>query len=208
MKILLTLFLFISSSSIYAWIEEDSSMKLTDEIKRILEYSSIKEQYQSADKKSQVILYRSGKTLEEGEIADEILNFIIDDDSLWLYEGYGFNYFDITYLNNNNALFKECSNRACQSVIFNFQNKKITPLGGGSYEVIDDKYIRLNHSKSYDENGAYWVDKLVNFQGELVKIISGPKTEYWDCKPLNQILVGYDVSSLEQPLDECIYVFR
>jgi hypothetical protein len=96
----------------------------------------------------------------------------------------------------------------CGSFIFNFHNKKITLLGGGSFEIINDKHIRLNHSKRYDENGAYWIDQLVNYQGDLIKVISGPKREYWKCKPLKAILDGDDVSPLEQSLDECIHVFR
>lgn len=208
MKTLLTLFLFILSSSIYAWIEEGSSMRLTDEMKQILEYSSIKEQYQSPDKKSEVILYRSDKTLEEGEIADEILNITTDNDSLWLYGGYGQNFHDFSFVDNTNLIFRECSNRACFSIITNFIDNKITYLGGGNYEIINDKHIRLHHSKSYDENGAYWIDQLVNYQGDLIKVISGPEREYWKCKPLKEILDGYDVSSLEQSLDECIHVFR
>ena len=77
MKTLLTLFLFILSSSIYAWIEEGSSMRLTDEMKQILEYSSIKEQYQSPDKKSEVILYRSDKTLKKVKLQMRFLTLLL-----------------------------------------------------------------------------------------------------------------------------------
>jgi hypothetical protein len=189
-------------------ITKDSLIKLTNEMEKIIEYSSIKEQYQSPDNKSKVILYRSNKTLEEGEVADEILNFTTDNDSLWLYGGYGQSFYDISFLDNANLIFQECNFFVCGSAIFNFHNKKITLLGGGSFEIINDKYIRLNHSKSYDENGAYWIDKLVNYQGDLIKVISGQKSEFWKCKPLVVILDGYDVSSLEQSLDECIHVFR
>ena len=189
-------------------ITKGSLIKLTNEMEKIIEYSSIKEQYQSPDNKLKVILYRSNKALEEGEVADEILNFTTDKDSLWLYGGYGQNFYDLSFLDNVHLIFQECNFYVCGSAIFNFHDKKITHLGGGSYEIINDKHIRLNHSKSYDENGAYWIDQLVNYQGDLIKVISGPEREYWKCKPLKEILDGYDVSSLDQSLDECIHVFR
>ncbi|BBB23847.1 hypothetical protein CVFO_0595 [Isorropodon fossajaponicum endosymbiont JTNG4] len=130
-------------------ITKNSFIKLTNEMEQIIEYSSNKEQYQSPDNKSKVILYRSNKTLEEGEVADAILNFTTDHDSLWLYGGYGQSFYDISFLDNVHLIFQECNFFVCGSFIFNFHNKKITLPGGGSFEIINDKHIRLNYSKTY-----------------------------------------------------------
>lgn len=210
MKILTTLFLLIFSNSIYAWIDDkDANMEFTNEIKQILAHSSIKEEHLSPDKKSKVTLYRSDKALEEGEVADEVLNILTENDSLWFYSGYGQNFYDINFLDNDNLMLQERNFYMSASFIINLQNKGIVSLGGGSYEILDDKRIRLNHAKRYDELGAYWIDTIVNYQGDLIKVISKPESEHWKRKSIKEIVDGYyDISLLEQSLEEYIYVFR
>lgn len=210
MKVLLSLFLLIFSNSIYAWIDDkDTNMEFTNEIKQILEYSSIREEHLSPDKKSKAILYRSDKKLVEGEVADEVLNILTENDSLWFYDGYGQNFYDINFLDNDNLMLQERNFYVSASFIINLKNKGIVSLGGGSYEILDDKHIRLNHAKRYDELGAYWIDTIVNYQGDLIKVISKPESEHWKRKSIKEIVDGYyDISLLEQSLEGYIYVFR
>lgn len=199
--------LFFFSSLTQAWVEPDSSMKLTSEVQKILDNASTERSLVSANGKVKVVHYKSNLPVEEGEIADEVLKVAFRDDILWLYGGYGSMFINFDFIKGGNKLIvEECNNIVCGSFIVGLADRKITILGGGSYQVVDKERIKLSGSKRYDENGAFWIDKLVDYEGGLIRIISSG-----NCVPLEKILYDYSEEKypkLKQSMSECIHVRR
>jgi hypothetical protein len=59
----------------------------------------------------------------------------------------------------------------------------MTYLGGGSYQVLNDKQVLLKASKHYEKNGAFWVNKLIDYNGTLLEVISSDDKRF-DCVSL------------------------
>jgi len=209
MKSLFALFLFLLTNAGQAWFEQDSRTNITYEIQNILQDSFIEKEQFSPNNEFRASLYRSRKSLEEGEIANEILKITSLGEPLWLYEGYGLIFNKFEFISDNKLIIELCSSTACSTVIFDKEMDAFTQLGGGGYSLVNDNRIRLSGNKFYDALGAFWVDMIVDAQGNVIEVLS-PNTKYLDkCIPLSLIL-DHDKKypKLIQSIGSCIHVGR
>jgi hypothetical protein len=208
-------FLILFLISIYshvalAWVGVGASVSLTPEIQTILNNSLVVSEQLSPDSKSKATLYRSNKSLEEGEIADEVLKITSLDGTVWLYEGYGMMFDKFKFISDNQLIITMCSSTVCGTLIFDNKKNMVTQLGGGEYTLVDNEQIKLSGAKLYDDLGAFWISKVIDYQGNLIKVLSGG-SKHWKCIPLKSILNSQTKDKhpkLRQSMDDCIYVDR
>lgn len=207
MKLLFSTLLCLSiftTSQVLA--EKASNFSITPEIQTILSNASIAKQITSQDNNAKITLYKSNKTLSEGEMASEVLKINSNEKTLWLYNGYGLVFSKFDFLNNEQVILSICGLMSCSNQKLDTKQKTITYLGGGSYRVLNDKQVLLKSSKHYDNNGAFWVDKLVDYNGNLLEVIASDNKRF-DCVPLKTIASGNN-PKLTQAMDDCVYVNR
>lgn len=203
-------FYLLLNSVVQAWSVEGPNTILTPEIQTILNNSLVEKEQSSPDRKSKATLYRSNKSLGEGEIADEVLQITSLDDAVWMYEGYGLMFYKFKFISNSHLIMTICSSTACGTTIFNNKTNTITQLGGGEYTLIDSGKIKLSGSKFYDDSGAFWVNKIVDYDGNLIEVLSSD-SKYWGCISLKEILNNQAKDKrpkLKQSMNDCVYVDR
>lgn len=208
-------FLILFLISIYsyvalAWIGVGAGVSLTPEIQTILNNSMVANEQLSPDSKSKATLYRSNKSLEEGEIADEVLKITTLGGTVWLYEGYGMMFDKFKFISDNQLIITMCSSTVCGTLVFDNKTNAVIQLGGGEYTLIDNEQIKLSGAKLYDDLGAFWISKVVDYQGNLIKVLPGG-SKHWKCIPLKSILNSQTKDKhpkLKQSMDDCIYVDR
>ncbi len=170
-------------------------------------------QQSSADGLASATLYASTVILE-GEHTRQYIEIITRDKKSWISNVSGF--FTITkimFIDNVHLLIVKSSDTATMSSIFNTQNSKEKNIGGGSAECIasgkNKGLILLHDSKGYfPRGGAFWVDKVVDKNGDLIEVLSKPKNE-WGCIALNSILdTGRRYQKLRQSMNDCVYIDR
>lgn len=201
--------LFINSTA-QAWFGNNSNFTIIPEIQTILNNASIEKEQLSPDRKSKATLYKSNNRLEEGEMADEVLKISSLDGTVWLYEGYGLMFDEFKFIGNNHLIMTMCSITTCGSMTFNIKTNGTVHLGGGKYTLIDSEQIKLSGAKLYDDSGAFWINKIVDYDGNLIEVLSSDNKN-WKCIPLKHILsnqVEKEHPKLKQNANDCVYVDR
>ncbi len=93
-------------------------------------------------------------------------------------------------IQNNLLLFQGSTPTWTASYLLNIRNGKVTPLGGGTAEYIDNDHFVLHGYKGYvmrnrtDPLGAYWTDILVDKEGHIIKFLSSGDI----CYPLRYLI--------------------
>jgi len=170
----------------------------------------------SLDGLTKVCLYQSGLAGREGESPSQLLK-ISTSESSWgirppeeALSWFG----DFEFLDNEYLLFSVNSATREQQSVFNLAAQKCTVIGGGKAAVLragkNKGLIRLSGQKHYfPKGGAFWVDLLVDRDGELIEGLSAPRWSSVTRIPLTLVLdPDKSYSMLRQPRHARIYVRR
>lgn len=118
---------------------------------------------------------------------------------------------DFKLVSDTSLIIYESSFTKISSWIFNIKSFEKNYLGNGKVEVLDENRFIVRNSKKYlfingISKGAYWVDKVVDAKGDLIKFLSKDDKSNL-CYPLS-IMLDEDKSypKLTQSLNDCIYV--
>jgi hypothetical protein len=115
-------------------------------------------------------------------------------------------YLDI--VNKKYLLFSASTNLWSASYLLDIYSAKLYPLGGGKAEYLGNNMFILHGAKGYASKngeplGAYWANKVVDINGNLIKFLKSGNS----CYPL-KYLIDKDLNypKLEQKLDDIVCV--
>jgi hypothetical protein len=210
MKTLLSLFIYliitlpIQAEESLTYSKENKS----EEIVRALN-ATITNIKLSPDHSLRAVLYESQSALEEGDLPEQVLKIALPDGHLWLRPGDWVNYSKLKFLDNRKLALSRCTLFVCDSIIVDTLDRKVVWLGKGEFEIINNSLIKLTGQKYYfppPKWGAFWVDMIVDYDGNVVEILSTPIAE---CVPLNLILdQEKEYPKLKQSMEDCVHVER
>lgn len=120
---------------------------------------------------------------------------------------------DFKIISDNSILINLRYTTKLESWHFNLDTKKFSYIGNGKVKSVAENKFLLKNSKGYiyvngKSIGAYWVDKLVDKDGNLIELISKPKNN-WGCQKISTLINQKNLTSkFIQSIDDCVYVER
>jgi len=198
--------------SIIVSLAHDDIWELEEKAPLILESEVV-----SPDKQSRASLYSLNQVTDEEVMSQQHLKIITPSKSWWLSTiEPGFTTINkIEFIDNYNLLIVQNSFTVDSSSLLNLNTKKRTPIGGGIATYITEGknkglFLLVDKKGYLPEGGAYWFDRLIDKNGELIEFLS-KEGEYVVCIPTKTILdlMGPKAyPELRKPLPRCIYVDR
>ena len=212
MKTLFSLILYLLISNLVLALTLAPNRLIDPELKEISKYPSTVSVQLSPDKKTEALLFESIKPREEGELPIQVLKITTPDKTWLIKSGDWINFTKIAFLDDQHLLLTEGSLMTEASRIINLSTQKSHYLGKGTFEILDKNLIKLYGQKHYfpaPKWGAFWVDTIVDVQGNVIEVLS-PNSKYLrECVPLNLILdQDKEYPKLKQSTKDCIYVKR
>lgn len=94
--------------------------------------------------------------------------------------------------------------------MINLKTENINYIGNGEVKILKNKNIFLKDSKGYlikngESEGAYWINKIVDENGNILKLISNNKNNSECYKPTELLNKSY-LEKLQQSKKDCIYI--
>ena len=166
----------------------------------------------SPDLSLRAVLYESKNTIEEGELQKQVLKIALPGGYLWLRPVDSVNYSKFKFLDNRRLILSRCTLFQCDTIIVDTNEREIVQLGKGSYEVLENDMIKLIGQKYYFPEpiwGAFWVDMIVDNQGNVVRVVPPHSEGLRECVSLNLILdKNTKYPKLKQSMNDCVYVLK
>lgn len=176
----------------------------------------VKSKQSSPDSRCTAILYESSGPIEEGIPPAQSIKINTPKTSWWI--NLPIDPFDfvgaIEFIDDKHLLIELRNSTREGQAILDLTSKELNFVGSGRGDFIRHNngkgLIRLRGQKHYfPEGGAFWVDVLVDKEGNVVEVLSAPKGNGRPCVPLNLILDDTKPHpKLRQTLDQCVYVER
>lgn len=118
------------------------------------------------------------------------------------------------FVNNTNVLLYVNSITSVSTTLLNLNTKHWTALGGGRGTYItkdndatgqNEGLVLLTSAKRYfPGGGAYWIDLLVDIDGNLIEFVSA---DHGKCHAIRDLLLPSEATTkLRQPLEQCVRV--
>ena len=180
-------------------------------------YWNIESIKHSPDNLSKAVLYKFSPK-PKYEIPRHRLKIATPDNTWWINSGDWQAIKRYEFIDNDHLLILSGNLQTESQGIVDLKTRDITWIGGGVGELLswdsESKYglIRLRGQKHYfpaPEWGAFWVDMIVDTQGDVIEVLS-PNSKYLgECVSLNLILdqeKGYP--KLKQSMKDCVHVER
>ena len=211
MKTLFSLILYsILSSHTYA-IEKVVSVGLSSG------YWHIESTKYSPNNLSKAVLHEYSPVLE-GELPRHRLKITTPNDTWWINSDNGQSIDSYKFVDDDNLFILSSNFQVDSQGIVDLKTRDITWIGGGVGELLSwsskSKYglVKLRGQKHYfpaPEWGVFWVDMIVDTQGNVIEVLS-PNSQYLgECIPLNLILDQENKHpKLKQSMEDCVYVER
>lgn len=173
----------------------------------------------SPDKISSIALYISTEIEKEGVASKQWLKVSTIHNNWWIDLPIGENgkygyVFSVEFVDNDNALIVFGNSMVLVTTILNLQSKQLFYISGGEGEYIkggiNSGLIMIKGEKGYLKGGgAYWFNMLLDKEGDIVEILSLPKTESDTCVPISDLLnMKMAHPKLRNTRDGCVYVLR
>ena len=211
MKTLFSLILYyILSSHTYA-IEKVVSVGLSSG------YWHIESTKYSPNNLSKAVLYKFSPK-PKYEIPRHRLKIATPDNTWWINSGDRQAIKRYEFIDNDHLSILSGNLQTESQGIVDLKTRDITWIDGGVGELLswdsESKYglIRLRGQKHYfpgPEWGAFWVDMIVDTNGNAIEVLS-PNSKYLgECTPLSLILdQDKEYPKLKQSMEDCVYVER
>jgi len=212
MKIFFALFFYLLIPSSVLALTLAPNKPIEPELKEISKHSVTVLADVSPDKKTEVLLIKSLKTLEDGELPMQVLKIITPDKTWFIKSGDWSNFKKIDFLNDHYLFLTEGNLMTEASRVINLSTQQSYYLGKGTFEILDKNLIKLYGQKHYfpaPEWGAFWVDMIVDTQGNVIEVLPPNSKHSGKCVPLGLILDQDEKHpKLKQSMEECVYVER
>jgi len=154
----------------------------------------------------------------EGELPRHRLKITTPNDTWWINSDDGQVIERYEFIDNDNLFMVSGNLQTEGQGIVDLKTRDITWIGGGVGELLSwnskSKYglVKLRGQKHYfpaPEWGAFWVDMIVDTQGEVIEVLK-PNSQYLgECVPLRLILdQEKEYPKLKQSMEDCVYVER
>lgn len=139
---------------------------------------------------------------EQCEFSDEAI--IIYQDNYWYLRGMNDNGIQGFLLNKEILHIQNYNSTHTRNYIFNVKDKKFTSLPNGELTFNKDHILVTGQKSYFTEMGAFWFDNKINFNGEIIELISNGNT----CKPNNSFNEKIKLAMEKMKLNEfCVTTY-
>ena len=180
-------------------------------------YWHIESAKRSSDNLSEATLYEYSP-ISTGEIPKHRLKIATPDDTWWINFDDGQAIKRYEFIDDDNLSILSGNLQTEGQGIVDLKTRDITWIGGGVGELLswdsESKYglIRLRGQKHYSpapEWGAFWVDMIVDTQGDVIEVLPPNSKFLGECVSLNLILdQEKEYPKLKQSMKDCVRVER
>ena len=107
-------------------------------------------------------------------------------------------------LNNEILHIQNYNSSHTRNYIFNIKDKKFTSLPNGELTFNKDHILVTGQKSYFTEMGAFWFDNKINFNGEIIELISNGNT----CKSIESFNDSIKSALKNQNLNEfCVTTY-
>lgn len=144
----------------------------------------------------------SQKCGEQCEFSDEAI--IVYQDNYWYLRGLNDRGIQGFLLNNEILHIQNYNSTHTRNYIFNIKDKKFTSLPNGELTFNKDHILVTGQKSYFTEMGAFWFDNKINFNGEIIELISNGNT----CKSIESFNDSIKSALKNQNLNEfCVTTY-
>ena len=131
-------------------------------------------------------------------------------------DSYYFKKYEYKFLDDKYLLVLEKTTTSETQKIINLKTGGLTTLGGGVGELIswdgEEGLIKLSGQKRYfpaPEFGAFWVDVIVDTQGNIIEYVERDSRYLGRCVPIKTLIdLNKKHPKLKQGMNDCVRVER
>lgn len=139
---------------------------------------------------------------EQCEFSDEAI--IVYQDNYWYLRGMNDRGIQGFLLNKEILHIQNYNSTHTRNYIFNIKDKKFTSLPNGELTFNKDHILVTGQKSYFTEMGAFWFDNKINFDGEIIELISNGKT----CKSIESFNDSIKSALKKQNLKEfCVTTY-